>query len=29
MRIPQIGRIATGSINALPSFCKNFIFSPP
>lgn len=26
MRIPQIGRIATGSINALPSFCKNFMF---
>ena len=25
IRIPQIGRQATGSIRALPNFCKNFI----
>ena len=25
IKIPQIGRHATGSINALPNFCRNFI----
>ena len=25
IKIPQIGKHATGSINAFPNFCKNFI----